>query len=173
MGPYDSFQIGENRIVALDKTDQRFVKNWFAVKRIFHSIFNMMGDFIFNGLDKPLFINDVCIRCDALIQLWLLGIADPAEVDEAIKNSFGLRLPVLGPMENADLVGLDLTHAIHDYVLGHIEDSHAPSPILKEKIDKGELGIKVGKGFQEWPEEKADALRKGLVNHLLKWMKEH
>jgi 3-hydroxybutyryl-CoA dehydrogenase len=101
------------------------------------------------------------------------GIADPAEVDEAIKNSFGLRLPVLGPMENADLVGLDLTHAIHDYVLAHIEDSHAPSPILKEKMDKGELGIKTGKGFQEWPEEKADALRKGLVNHLLKWMREH
>jgi 3-hydroxybutyryl-CoA dehydrogenase len=101
------------------------------------------------------------------------GIADPAEVDEAVKNSFGLRLPVLGPMENADLVGLDLTHAIHDYVLGHIEDSHDPSPILKEKIEKGELGIKAGKGFQEWPEEKADALRKGLVNHLLKWTKEH
>ena len=101
------------------------------------------------------------------------GIADPSEVDEAIKNSFGLRLPVLGPMENADLVGLDLTHAIHDYVLAHIEDSHSPSPILEKKIRNGELGIKAGKGFQEWPGERADALRNNLVNHLLKWMKEH
>lgn len=101
------------------------------------------------------------------------GIADPAEVDEAVKNSFGLRLPVLGPMENADLVGLDLTYAIHNYVLKHIEDSHLPSPILKEKVERGDLGIKTGKGFQEWPKEDAEALRQGLVIHLMKWMKDH
>ena len=101
------------------------------------------------------------------------GIADPAEVDEAVKNSFGLRLPVLGPMENADLAGLDLTLAIHNYVLKHIEDSHAPSPILKEKVEKGDLGLKTGRGFQEWPSERATGLRQGLVNSLLKWTKEH
>jgi 3-hydroxybutyryl-CoA dehydrogenase len=101
------------------------------------------------------------------------GIADPAEVDEAVKNSFGLRLPVLGPMENADLVGLDLTLAIHNYVLKHIEDSHLPSPALKEKVERGELGVKTGKGFQEWSNEGAEALRKGLAVHLMKWMKEH
>jgi 3-hydroxybutyryl-CoA dehydrogenase len=101
------------------------------------------------------------------------GIADPAEVDEAVKNSFGLRLPVLGPMENADLAGLDLTLAIHNYVLKHIEDSHGPSPILKEKVEKGDLGLKTGRGFQEWPSERATGLRQGLVNYLLKWTKEH
>ncbi len=101
------------------------------------------------------------------------GIADPAEVDEAVKNSFGLRLPVLGPMENADLAGLDLTLAIHNYVLKHIEDSHGPSPILKEKVEKGDLGLKTSRGFQEWPPERADALRQGLVNYLLKWTREH
>ena len=101
------------------------------------------------------------------------GIADPAEVDEAVKNSFGLRLPVLGPMENADLAGLDLTFAIHNYVLKHIEDSHGPSPILKEKVEKGDLGLKTSRGFQEWPAERADGLRQGLVNYLLKWTKEH
>lgn len=101
------------------------------------------------------------------------GIADPAEVDEAVKNSFGLRLPVLGPMENADLVGLDLTLAIHNYVLKHIEDSHVPSPALKEKVERGDLGVKTGKGFQEWSSEGAEALRKGLAVHLMKWMKEH
>jgi 3-hydroxybutyryl-CoA dehydrogenase len=101
------------------------------------------------------------------------GIADPAEVDIAVKNSFGLRLPVLGPMENSDLVGLDLTWAIHDYVLAHIEDSHRPSPILKEIMAKGDLGIKTQKGFQEWPPERADGLKKGLVDYLLKWTKEN
>ena len=101
------------------------------------------------------------------------GIADAAEVDVAVKNSFGLRLPVLGPMENADLAGLDLVLAIHNYVLEHIEDSHGPSPILKEKVDKGDLGLKTQRGFQEWPTERADGLRKGLVNYLLKWTREN
>ena len=101
------------------------------------------------------------------------GIAGPAEVDEAVKNSFGLRLPVLGPMETADMAGLDLTLAIHNYVLKHIESSPGPSPILKEKVEEGALGLKTGRGFQEWPQERADELRQGLVNHLLKWTKEH
>ncbi|MBW1799666.1 MAG: 3-hydroxyacyl-CoA dehydrogenase family protein [Deltaproteobacteria bacterium] len=101
------------------------------------------------------------------------GIADPEEVDEAVKSSFGLRLPVLGPIENADLAGLDLTYAIHDYVLKYIEDAHGPSPILKEKVDKGDLGLKTGKGFKDWPTERANGLRQGLVNHLLKWEREH
>lgn len=100
------------------------------------------------------------------------GIADPAEVDEAVKNSFGLRLPVLGPLENADLVGLDLTLAIHNYVLKHIEDSHLPSTVLKEKVDRGDLGIKAGKGFHEWSKGEAHALRQGLAAYLMKWKKD-
>ena len=101
------------------------------------------------------------------------GIADAAEVDEAIKNSFGLRLPVLGPLENADLVGLDLTLAIHDYVLNNIEDSHYSSSLLKQKVESGELGIKTGKGFQEWSDERTADLKQGLVDHLMKWAREH
>jgi 3-hydroxybutyryl-CoA dehydrogenase len=101
------------------------------------------------------------------------GIADPAEVDIAVKNSFGLRLPVLGPMENADLAGTDLTLAIHNYVLKHIEDSHGPSPILEEKVKEGNLGLKTGKGFQEWSDERATALRTGLVEYLLDWHSNH
>ncbi len=82
------------------------------------------------------------------------GIADAATVDEAIKNGFAIRLPVLGPLENADMVGLDLTLAIHDYVLKSIESRPGPSPLLKEKVQKGELGFKSGQGFFNWtPEE--------------------
>jgi 3-hydroxybutyryl-CoA dehydrogenase len=100
-------------------------------------------------------------------------IADAATVDECIKYGFGLRLPVLGPLETADMVGTDLTLAIHDYILKHLESSPEPSPLLKEKVARGELGFKTGRGFQEWPPERATGLRQGLVNYLLKWTKEH
>jgi 3-hydroxybutyryl-CoA dehydrogenase len=97
------------------------------------------------------------------------GIADAATVDESIKYSFGMRLPVLAPLENADMGGLDLTLSIHDYVLKHLEDSHEPSPLLKDKVAKGELGFKTGGvGFQTWTPEQQKALRDNLMDYLAK-----
>ena len=100
------------------------------------------------------------------------GIADAATVDEVIKQGFGIRLPVLGPLETADMVGLDLTLQIHDYILQHIESSPKPSPLLREEVAKGELGFKTGKGFQQWSPEEIDQSRKNLVDYLIKWNRE-
>lgn len=95
------------------------------------------------------------------------GIADAATVDEAVRSSFGLRLPQLGPLENADMVGLDLTWNIHEYILPHLCDSHTPSPVLSDLTRRGELGFKTGKGLQEWPEDKIAASRAGLNEYLV------
>ncbi|MGI6333318.1 MAG: 3-hydroxyacyl-CoA dehydrogenase family protein [Saccharofermentanales bacterium] len=98
------------------------------------------------------------------------GIADAATVDEAVRSSFGLRLPVLGPMENADMVGTDLTLSIHEYMLQHLESDSKPSPILYEKVAAGELGFKTQKGFQEWNDEKIAESRRKLSEHLIKML---
>ncbi len=96
------------------------------------------------------------------------GIADAATVDEAIKNSIGIRLAVLGPIENADMVGLDLTLAIHNTVLKDLEASPDPSPLLKEKVQKGDLGFKSGKGFYDpWTPERMKQVREHLLNYLI------
>lgn len=94
------------------------------------------------------------------------GIADAATVDESIRFGPGLRLPILAPMENADMVGLDLTLAIHNYLLPHLETSDEASPLLREKVEKGDLGFKSGRGFFDWPPEAADASCKRLVAYL-------
>ena len=95
------------------------------------------------------------------------GIADAATVDEAVRLCFGLRLPQIGPLENADMVGLDLTMAIHDYILPHLCDSHTTSPLVREKVASGELGFKSGKGLQNWTSEEQAASRQGLRDYLL------
>jgi 3-hydroxybutyryl-CoA dehydrogenase len=95
------------------------------------------------------------------------GIADAATVDESIRYGPGLRLPILAPMENADMVGLDLTLAIHQYILPHLEASGEPSPLLKDKVAAGDLGFKSGCGFQDWPPEKADESRRRLLGYLV------
>ena len=98
------------------------------------------------------------------------GIADAATVDEAIKQSFGIRIPVLGPIENADMVGLDLILAIHNTVLKDLEASPNPSPLLKDKVSKGELGFKSGKGFYDsWTPESMKRTRERLMKHLIEY----
>ncbi|MFH1153672.1 MAG: 3-hydroxyacyl-CoA dehydrogenase family protein [Pseudomonadota bacterium] len=96
------------------------------------------------------------------------GIADAATVDECVRYGFGLRLPILGPMENADLVGTDLTLAIHDYILKHLERSPGPSPLLRETVARGDLGFKSGRGFQAWSAEEARSRHARLKRYLLK-----
>ena len=94
------------------------------------------------------------------------GLADAASVDDVVKKGFGIRLPVLGPLENADMVGLDLTLSIHNYILKHIEASPDPSPLLKEKVGLGELGWKSGSGFFKW----TDTEKKKSIDKLLGYL---
>jgi len=94
------------------------------------------------------------------------GICDAETVDTVIKASFGRRLAVLGPLENADLVGTDLTLAIHRTVLPDIESSPAPSPYLGSLVAEGKLGFKSGEGFRKWSGEQQAALRTKVLQHL-------
>ena len=96
------------------------------------------------------------------------GVCDAETVDLVVKNSFGLRLPVLGPLENADLVGLDLTQDIHRVLLPHLSRSSDPSPLLSELMADGKLGMKSGKGFYDWSPASSAELRKQLLEHLVK-----
>ena len=100
------------------------------------------------------------------------GIADAATVDESIRYGPGLRLPILAPLENADMVGLDLALSIHDYILPHLEASPEPSPLLRAKVAAGDLGFKTGRGFQDWTPEAADASRKRLIAYLVRVLSE-
>lgn len=96
------------------------------------------------------------------------GICDPETVDTVIKASFGRRLAVLGPLENADLVGTDLTLAIHRTVLAAIDSRPAASPYLEKLVADGKLGFKSGEGFRKWTAEEQMALRAKVTQHLKK-----
>jgi 3-hydroxybutyryl-CoA dehydrogenase len=94
------------------------------------------------------------------------GICDAETVDAVIKASFGRRLAVLGPLENADLVGTDLTLAIHDTVLPAIENRPGSSPYLQDLVADGKLGFKSGEGFRKWTPQQQAALRTRVFQHL-------
>lgn len=96
------------------------------------------------------------------------GIADAQTVDMALKYGPGLRLPRIAPLENADMVGLDLTLSIHRYVLKYLEDSHEPSPLLEELVNEGRLGFKSGgHGFYDLSEREMLDRTVGLNEYLI------
>ena len=96
------------------------------------------------------------------------GICDAETVDRVVKESFGRRLAVLGPLENADLVGTDLTRDIHAAVLSDLETRPGPSPYLEALAESGRLGMIAGEGFRDWTPETASAVRERLEMHLKK-----
>ena len=95
------------------------------------------------------------------------GICDAATLDACVKNSFGLRLPVLGPLENADLVGLDLTLDIHRTIIPELDRHAGPHEFLEAKVAGGALGFKSGTGFRAWSDAEMAALRHRLTTHLV------
>lgn len=100
------------------------------------------------------------------VALVAAGVCDAETVDTVVKASFGRRLPVLGPLENADLVGTDLTLAIHETVLPAIDATPGPSPYLQQLVADGRLGMKSGQGFRSWTAEQQAELRARVLNHL-------
>ncbi len=94
------------------------------------------------------------------------GIADAQTVDAVIRASIGRRLSVLAPLANADLVGTDLTLAIHRTVLPDIENRPGPSPLLEKLVADGKLGFKTGEGFSTWSQSQQSDIRQAMVRHL-------
>jgi len=94
------------------------------------------------------------------------GICDAETVDMVVKASFGRRLSVLGPLENADQVGTDLTLAIHNIVLPAIDSRPEPSPYLRKLVAEKKLGFKSGEGFRKWTAAEQATLRANVMKHL-------
>ena len=96
------------------------------------------------------------------------GICSAKAVDDVVKASFGRRLAVLGPLENADLVGVELTQDIHKQVLFDLDTSANPSPYLQELLNNGRTGMAAGAGFREWEDGDLLATKERIAEHLRK-----
>ena len=90
------------------------------------------------------------------------GVCDAATIDEVVKLGFGARMAVLGPMEQSDLVGLNLTLAIHESLMPTLDRTAGAHPYLVEKVGAGELGMDAGIGFRTWTSSSAKAVRDRL-----------
>jgi 3-hydroxybutyryl-CoA dehydrogenase len=100
------------------------------------------------------------------IALVASGVCDAETIDTVVKSGFGARMAVLGPMEQSDLVGLDLTLDISNVLVADLDRSSGPHPFLQEKVKAGKLGMKTGEGFRTWTPEQANEVRERLRRYL-------
>ena len=102
-------------------------------------------------------------------------IATPEDIDRVARLTFGLRLAAIGPLENMDLVGLDLIEKIHQYLLADLGDHHQPLNVHRKLVARGDLGMKSGKGFYDWSRRDPDDLierRDRQIVHQLEFLKQ-
>lgn len=79
------------------------------------------------------------------------GVASAEDIDAAMALGYG---HPMGPLKLTDVIGLDVRLGISEYLHAMLGDRFAPPKLLRDMVERGELGRKSGKGFYEWPQEK-------------------
>jgi 3-hydroxybutyryl-CoA dehydrogenase len=94
------------------------------------------------------------------------GICTAETVDTVTRYGFGARLGIVGPLEQSDLTGLELTLAIHETLMPDLDRTPVPHPLLVAKVRAGETGAAAGRGFRTWPPGAAQARRQEITRQL-------
>jgi 3-hydroxyacyl-CoA dehydrogenase len=96
------------------------------------------------------------------------GVVTPEDLDVAVKASYGFRLSCMGPMEAEDMIGLDTAARVSGNVFKVLSNRTEPSPELIEKVGRGELGIKSGKGWYDYSGQTREEVNDKINRRLLK-----
>jgi 3-hydroxybutyryl-CoA dehydrogenase len=99
------------------------------------------------------------------------GVAEPAEIDKALKFGPAFRYATTGQLEVADFGGLDIWCTVGDNLLEAMDNSTEANPILREKVITGKLGVKSGAGFFEYKPEEVEKLKKEFNRRLIHQLK--
>lgn len=99
------------------------------------------------------------------------GVASPADIDKALMFGPAFRYATTGQLQIADFGGLDIWCTVGDNLLAVMDNSTSASPLLKEKVEKLELGFKTGKGFFDYTATDAEQIQKNYILKLIHQLK--
>jgi 3-hydroxybutyryl-CoA dehydrogenase len=94
-----------------------------------------------------------------------LGVCTPETIDNVISYGFGRRMAYTGYFKRLDLIGLDFMYTA---AKGRGIEPWKP---VAERVERGDLGMKSGKGFYDWPGDTAAQLHRKLNTELIRLMK--
>ncbi len=97
------------------------------------------------------------------------GIADPSDVEKCMMYSFCPRYTSIGMFEHFDNGGLELNYAVSAKLFPELADEKTVSHLVTDKIEKGDLGQKSGRGFYDWTNVDMEAYRERVNAPYLKF----
>jgi 3-hydroxybutyryl-CoA dehydrogenase len=103
--------------------------------------------------------------------LWASGVASAEAIDAVVRNSIGRRLGVTGPIESADLGGLDTMVAFARFLQPHLDAAPTPPPALEALVAAGQRGLPSGAGVYDWSTRDGAALLAARKAELFRWLK--
>jgi 3-hydroxybutyryl-CoA dehydrogenase len=83
------------------------------------------------------------------------GAASPEAVDTVMKASLGRRYATVGPLETADLGGLDTFLTIASHLMPELAKDEDVLELMRARVEAGHNGLRSGEGFYRWPPERA------------------
>jgi len=83
------------------------------------------------------------------------GLATAEDVDRAVRYCFGFRYLAAGPILQKELAGLETQLAAATSIYPSLNTSPEPSPGLAKLVAENRLGPKTGRGYRDWPPERA------------------
>ncbi|HXP95186.1 MAG TPA: 3-hydroxyacyl-CoA dehydrogenase family protein [Telmatospirillum sp.] len=99
------------------------------------------------------------------------GIAEPADIDKALKFGPAFRYATTGQLEVADFGGLDIWCVVGDNLLKVMDNAQHANPLLRKKVEEGKLGLKTGEGFFTYPSDQVAEIRKNFMKKLIHQLK--
>jgi 3-hydroxybutyryl-CoA dehydrogenase len=102
--------------------------------------------------------------------LWASGAASAEAIDAVVRNSIGRRLGITGPIESADVGGLDTMIAFARFLQPHLNADPLPPAKVAAIAEAGGRGFSNGKGVYDWSKRDGNALLKARRAELFRWL---
>ena len=103
--------------------------------------------------------------------LWASGAASAEAIDTVVRNSFGRRVGITGPLESADAGGLYTMYHFGKSLMPHLDASPEPPAAIAELVAKGANGIANGRGVHDWSKRDGAQLIAARMEELFRWLK--
>ncbi len=107
------------------------------------------------------------VICEA-VNLLVTGVADAESIDLAVELGLAPRFTTAGPLKQRDINGLEMHVRVADHLWKHLGGWEQPLAYLRSMVERGETGLKSGKGYYDWSGMDPTAVRGEKDEHLLR-----
>lgn len=103
--------------------------------------------------------------------LWASGAASAEAIDAVVRNSFGRRLAITGPIESADVGGLDTFEAFAAFLFPELDVKAEPPREIHALVEQGKRGLPSGQGVYDWSKRDGNGVLRARMQELFRHLK--